>query len=217
MPQPPVHLLSTTFRGTIGSTDTWETVLWWLGGADSDQQQTLAQNMADDADARFRTLWDDGLGVLNASDTTYDSCVARSYHSSQTAASAEAVTGSSSKVGSGAGFGPQSQCCVVSLATDVASRSGRGRSYMPATAALHGIDPNHAFSQAEVDALADAFDGFLTSMAGVSNISPAPALVVRSLTTGQANLVTSIRVDNRPDGQEHREKHLAIYRATRPT
>lgn len=215
MPQPNVHMLSTTFQGAIGSTDVWECVLWWQGGEDSDNQLTLAQNMADDADGRFRTLWDNGIGALNAADTGYIQCTARSYNAGSSAAAAEAITGGAVKAGTGSGSGAQSQACCVSLLTNHAGRSGRGRIYLPATAGLHGIDPNHAFSTSEVDNLADAFEAFVTGMQTVVNITPAPFLSVRSLALGQALPVAHIRVDNRPDRQEHRERHLIEYRATR--
>lgn len=213
--QPDVELVSTTFEGTIAGTDVWNTVMWWTAGNTSDDQANLALNMANAVNDRFRTLWTDGLQVLNTSDTTYVAVTARTYRPGQTSASGQARIGGTLMAGSGDPSGPQSQCCVVSLGTDTAGKSGRGRLYFPATAALSALDDVHAFDTARVDSLITAFNAFVASMNAAAVATPLPNLVVRSLRQGQAHVVTRMKVDARPDSQEHRERQRIFYSAAR--
>lgn len=213
--QPNVELVSTTFNGTITGTDVWNVVLWWAVGNENDDQANLALNMANAANDRFRTLWTDGIQAMNTSDTTYVSVTARAYKPGQTAASGEAKIGGTLMAGSGDPSGPASQACVVSLRTNQAGKSGRGRVYLPATAALSALDDVHAFDQARVDALITSFAAFIVSMNGAAVGVPLPNLVVRSLRQGQAYTVNGIHVDARPDSQEHRERQRLFYSQVR--
>ena len=105
-----------------------------------------------------------------------------------------------------------SQCIVITSLSATAGRSGKGRTFLPHTSSINGGGQPFEISTANATSVVNAFADWLSA------INAAPAFLgcgklqaaVLSLTLGQMNLTRSLRVDTRPDRQEHREKRLVF-------
>lgn len=204
------------FSGTIGVAP-WATTLalFSLGSSDPDNydENVYAQGMAD----QFRTFWNAGLANLNCTDTAFTKATVRWYQANSTAAYLQASAGpAGATVGNQTVSGPASQACCVTIYTAHPGKTGRGRMYLPATAALGSSPDLHRFKAADLSALSDAVQAFFIGVNGISPDSShifAPA--VASVKDGAVRIWSRQSVDARPDSQEHRERHLSFTRITK--
>lgn len=102
--------------------------------------------------------------------------------------------------GSASGSMPNQVACVVTLRSDAAGRSYRGRMYMPATGAAVGTGQ---FSNPIVDAFCTKWAGFFSDWDSSGDNGK---IVVVSSTKTSAVEVTRVTVDTRPDIQRRRAK-----------
>lgn len=98
--------------------------------------------------------------------------------------------------------------CVVSLRTDLRSRKGRGRIFLPPFGREQVDGDPPSFLQAAVDQIKNSLVANLLSTSAGDH-----ALVVRSAGAGD-NIVTSGYVDRRPDTQRGRDQRLTFGRST---
>lgn len=200
------------FSGTVRGAGVWATGLWMTTGTFPADPQTGVQTVATAAAAAFDDLWTGGLGAMNTADTSFLSASCRLYAAGATASTAVATAPTpSSEVGSGTDSSAASQACVVTLQSPAAGRSGRGRMYMPATAALGTGGEAHAFPVAKVNNLVAACVAFFIATESFSlDDSHALAPVVRSLKQGTVHPFKMFKIDCRPDRQEHRERGIVF-------
>jgi hypothetical protein len=149
-------------------------------------------------------------------DTIYVGIKSSWIQASHTGATIVGHSSVASKAGTNGGYGPASQCVVCSLRTGLTGRSGRGRVYLPASGALPGGASKYGYSSSAVTGLATQFAQHLHDVDAIT--SPAYFTgyvpVVASLHLAAANAVASVKVDTRPDSQEHRERHQTYATAT---
>lgn len=105
-------------------------------------------------------------------------------------------------VGTSAGNPLPNQCCVVaSIRTELAGRSNRGRSYLPAPSASTISSTTAQLNNATCTAIADWFGGLLAAIgADADGATP----VVASRLTGAVTTVTAVTVDSVIDTQRSR-------------
>lgn len=109
------------------------------------------------------------------------------------------------RTGAVAESNPKSTCWVMTLRTNLASRSGRGRMYFPLTGG--NITLGGLVETAHPTSIMDGF-AQLTSSQGPDGAQPA----VYSPTDGVSRIVTAYDGDRVPDRQEHRERGLSRAR-----
>lgn len=159
----------------------------------------------------FTTFFSGEWRNLNQPSTRVTDIKAYWYEGANGAASVTAEQ-SMNVVGAGGGLsGPASQAMVVTLLTERAGKSGRGRMYLPATAGLPGGADSYKFALSQCSNVANQAADLLGSIYteagqpwGVSWPS------VQSNTLGVLSAITRVRVDQRPDRIEHRERGLAF-------
>jgi hypothetical protein len=192
----------------------WNTAVWWSTTATGipDTADLVAQGVAMGSNfATVRTQW----SQINCSTTSIDSCRLDVYAPSS---GAVVASGSTTSGFDSSGAAPQasaaSQCLVTSPKSAHPGRSGRGRMYWPATAALP-ISPNlYSYSLTRIQDFCNAVAGWLTavnSFGGTTTVGDMQACV-QSLTVGELYLITSMKIDGRPDRMEHREKRIVFPR-----
>lgn len=200
------------FSGTIKGAGIWNTGLWMTADTFPADPQTGVTTVATGAAAAFSQLWTDELGAFNTADTTFAAASCRLYAAGAKASSAYAIQPAAAVLtGTGTDSAPASQACVVTLQSPLAGRSGRGRMYMPATAATGAGADEHAFPLSKVNGLIPALVTFFIATEALTlDNSHALAPVVRSLKMGTVHPFKQFRVDTRPDRQEHRERGLVF-------
>jgi len=201
--------MSVSLSGAIGGGANWVCTLWF--GTNSADESNAA--LAAGALAATRTHldgWDNAWAAFNTSDTTLTGITVRVYDGGSDAAAAVAEGAPATAIaGTNGAQAAASQCVVTSLRTDNSTRSGRGRLYWPATGGLDGDD--HNFLPARCASFADAtvalYEGIMADADPGSDFTIG---AVRSLKLGQMIPITRVVVDERPDRQEHRERHLSF-------
>lgn len=203
--------VSVTVEGRIAGVSPWDVTLWF---ATPNPVVTLAEAVSGFQDTfpaailNFGNIWTQ----FNDNGTLVTGAVIRGYEAGQSAASVQATVGvGGSVVGNSAIGGAASQACCSTLYTAHPGKSGRGRLYWPATSSL---GPGYQFPDVAVSNLAIATKNLyqaLAGWAGGGEVTPMVG-VVRSLTLGTANAITSVACNSQPDRQEHRERHLTFTR-----
>ena len=224
MPAPAVARAKVTFGGVVGPTP-WATSIWFS----RDSDLTPAPTNLDDALTAFSLSLAGGdllsaWKVLNYSTTILNSIRIDAYAPSSNASVASASQSFATGVGTGSATAAASQCVVATLLTGTQTKSGRGRMYWPATAFMAAANA-YTFPTGVCSTLAagladwigfvnggDAF-GDLGVLTAVVSSSGGLKPVVRP---PAVHPVTSVRVDNLPDRQEHREKNIVPSRSVAP-
>lgn len=200
--------VSLTFGGTVAGGVPWDCMLWF-GFQDAGVNLSQAKDgILASAFSHLGPLWG-AIAPFNSADTALTSLTTRAYVAGNTSTRNVGFRSvGDTFIGTGGGSGALSQAVVASLYTNLAGRSGRGRLYWPATAALPG---GHMFSDAQCQSLANALAAFMVAVGDDTSqpLDGSPVGVVRSLTLGTTNQIVSVVVNTRPDRQEHRERHLA--------
>jgi len=157
------------------------------------------------------TTWWTALTLIPGTTTLWTGTRAYYYPAGATSSAFLAdVPLTTAKAGTGAGSMPRLISICASLRTDVAGRSGRGRSYFPCTGV--STPTTGQFASTTCTTVANAYAALLTSFNGF-NVAPynltGMTSVVASLTKSQNNDITSVIVDSIPDTQHRREDKLS--------
>jgi hypothetical protein len=203
-----------TLQGVVGPTP-WATSLWFQRTVNTVPTGTAI----DDFLTAVKGLYLAGgfpaaFGELNATTTTLGALRVDFYQSSSAVSVSNGTVTGMGGVGTVGSQAPASTAVVATLLTSLMNRSGRGRMYFPATAAIAGAN-GYLLTTASCSDLAGALADFIDDVNG-SEFNDAVGVltaVVRSLHNSAVNPITSVRVDNRPDRQEHREKNLVPSRS----
>lgn len=203
--------IAVTISGKISGLSPWDVTLWF---ATNDLEVSVS-----DAVTNFAAAFPAAIDIfgntwanLNDGGTTIQSCQVRGYAAGGSGAIAQATTVPHSPiVGISAVGGAASQACCATLYTARPGKSGRGRLYWPATAALGA---GYQFPDTYVSNLALATRNLYQAVgAWQSGTLPSEFVgVVRSLTLGTTNAITDVACNSQPDRQEHRERHLTFTR-----
>lgn len=102
---------------------------------------------------------------------------------------------------------PLQLACVLTLRTALATRSGRGRIYLPMTAGVIAT-PSYLFSSAGINQAVDALATWFTFIKAVPGLSA----VVVSQTHSSSTAITSVDADTVPDTQRRRVNKLSAPR-----
>lgn len=200
--------------GSLASGQTWSLGLWTLPTFTTGYpSQTQVNSITAALDAYWATWWT-AVKPINGTNTTRTGSSTYVYLPASTAASLVARTTLGTPV-AGTGTGnplPTTVAMVASLRTDRAGRSGRGRCYTPATAA---VLVNNQFSSANCATVSAAYKALINSINSYSspgnNVS-ALQVVVLSRVHDSNSPVTSITVNSRPDSQRPRgDKVTSFY------
>jgi hypothetical protein len=117
--------------------------------------------------------------------------------------------GSMAIAGSSALQHPKQSCCVMTLRTALATRSGRGRMYLPATGAP--MAGTGLMTSATIDAVVDATGAMFSAITDATI-----KVVVLSQKTGITTPVVAVDADYVPDTQRRRRNKLVSSRHTSP-
>lgn len=214
MPQPAVPMAKVTLQGVVGPTP-WATSLWFRRTADDVPTGVAITDFLTAAKGLYLA---GGLptafGELNATTTTLGALRVDFYQASSAVSVSNGTITGMGGVGTIGSQAPASTAVVATLLTNLMNRSGRGRMYFPATAAIAGAN-GYLLTTASCTDLAAGLGDFIDDLNVLDNNDSIGQLtaVVRSLHATAANPITSVRVDNRPDRQEHREKNLVPSRS----
>lgn len=204
------------FTGSIAGGGRWATGLWCTTDTFPSDPQAGCQSAATGAAAAFSALWQNGVGAFNATDTNFLAASCRLYAAGATASTAVAQAATpAADAGTGFGSSAASTSCVVTLQSPQAGRSGRGRMYMPATAATGLNAELHQFLAANMTALMPALVTFFIAIEALSlDDSHVLTPVVRSPKMNTVHPFKRFSVDTRPDRQEHRERGIVFSKRT---
>lgn len=206
-------LLRITQSGSIATVDTWATRQWFaIDGLGATITPAQLNTAAANAQARFDTFWATWKARCSTG-TTYSTCSIDYYHANLIFGSALVQHGGTA----GTGSSPQSVtlASVISLKTDLAGKSYRGRAYLPRTGnspnATTGLFPTigtdiTAFKSYLVGVTTDLLAQFAGTTAGPVVLSTVSNKAPR--VPWSAQLITSIVCDNKPDSQRGRSSKL---------
>jgi hypothetical protein len=206
-------LLRITQSGSIAGVDTWATRQWFaIDGLGAIITPAQLQTAATQAQARWDTFWSTWKARVSTG-TNYSTCSIDYYHANLIFGAAIAQHGGTA----GTGSSPQAVTLssVISLKTDLAGKSYRGRAYLPRT----GNSPNATtglFGTISTD-----ITSFKTYLVGVTTDllaqfpgTTAGPVVVSTVSNKAprvpwgAQLITSVVCDNKPDSQRGRASKL---------
>lgn len=204
----PNDVYHVVFGGSLPSGEIWESGFWVEGDAPTSNdlanataQLWAAQLQAADTSGAMRIT----LTHCQAS-VTFDYVRVYSYpaggpHAAYIGYHAASIAGTTSDTS----VLPNQICLVVSLRTNNAGRSNRGRMYMP----LNGINlqPNAQLNQAACTAIAN---GWATCFSDWNASGDNGQVVVMSrVGAGHTNVVSEVIVDSIPDTQRKRRNKVA--------
>lgn len=188
--------------GTLGATEIWNCAFWerTTGDGTGVNDAALAIQVASPTWVAFKNAL---FPVLSTGDAilTVDNYF---YMGGAAVAHGHAIY---SAVGSGAVSHAKQTAVVLTERTALATRSGRGRIYLPCTGAA--INNQGILTSGPIDGLADAFANLLGSLIGAGS-----APVVVSQTHTMNTDITSVSVDYVPDTQRRRRNKLVSSRHT---
>lgn len=220
-PNPPAgDYVKYVIGGTIAS-DTWSIgicqSLTGLSGVPTPSQMNAAALVRlNGFNTAVWSLATSGLKLLNGAGVSLVNC--KSYLYRGGVLSAQGTAAITPVPGTGSPGLPFYTAMCVSLLTDRPGRSGRGRLYLPATAAA--VSATTGQFTTNLSGLATAVAGVLTAYGPDDNGypgDPASVAAVVSNTHGLLTEIQSIRIDTLPDTQHGRTRHdtaTSVYSAT---
>lgn len=201
--------ISVTVTGKISGVSPWDCTLWFATddlGADLVASTAAFVAAFPEAIQNFGNIW----VQLNDPGVTCTGATIRAYAAGSAAAAVQqSVNAAPVLTGTNPPGGPASQACCCTLYSQHPGKSGRGRLYWPATAALSGT---YQFPQVTSENLATATKNLYASVRGGGlNGAQSPWVgVVRSLSLGTTNAIIGFGTNTQADRQEHRERHLSF-------
>jgi len=210
MPYPTQARYRLEISGHVGSGGKWATGINVQCEENTAPSMAELQSACDSLATYTNTFWADGVARFNAGDTGVDKLTMRWY---APGASASSVLATHALLGVGGASGansPASTAIVLTLQSETAGASGRGRMYWPATA---GVNANHSFVTADMQAYLDAAVVWINHIYTLSGNPWGGSLPsVLSIKDGALHNIVSLAVDGRPDRQESREDGLVFNR-----
>lgn len=198
--------------GSIAGGESWSVGWYYLTSGAGSPTPADITNLAVDGLSLFNSkVWDPGTGVkLKAVNTSaFDLSFSKSYWYHNGVVQMSGAATMTPSVGTGTTERlPLYTCRVVTLRTNRAGRSFRGRTYLPwtgnAPAAATGLWTNSSDTPLH---LADFLATFASTVNGyLGSTSSGPVVV--STTHGTAEPIVRLEMDNKPDTQRGREKKI---------
>ena len=213
--QPAVARVKATLGGSIGGSP-FQAATWFISdGTGTKSPSDLA------IDASAAAAFNSGgmksaFAGINHTSTQWQTLRLDYYPASSAAILVSGLKTGIAQSGVQTSVSAASQCMVITGLSSTAGRSGKSRTFLPATSGMGGGGQPFEFAASLTLAMLTAWQGWL------NQINAAPAFIgcgklraaVQSLTLGQMAPITSVRVDSRPDRQEHREKRLVFGQTT---
>ena len=207
----PVDRIKMTVFGSIDTSQGWSTSINFIaelaGGSWGPSDATA---LATALDAGAVNAWWLTAKAAASTTTTHDGTRLLFYPAgSETATVIGEHILPTAQVGTGTGNNPRLIAMVASLRSDVAGRSGRGRSYFPATGMA--VNTNGQWTTGNCGLVGGAYVTLLNSMNaldvsgyGLTKLTAA----IASFTKSQMNDITSVVCNSLPDTQHRREDKL---------
>lgn len=213
MPAPAVKRIKYTLIGQV-HTAPWESSFYgsYDGAIPVDDAALL--DYATAAKSTLNSDWSDEFQAINDPNTNWTALRVDLYLASSLAIAQSATFTDTTLAGVGAPGGAVSSAICTSLYSATPTRSGRGRMYVPATAALAGSSTTNGFTTARLTSWLAALSGAFTAINTLDGPDGAGAVRVgvQSLMDSQIRPVVRVLADTRPDRIEHREKQLTWIR-----
>lgn len=200
----PDGVLRYTLSGALSTTETFNTS-WWMTGytlGTAPDDSTLGAGVL----AAPWTTWFNSLKTLMGNS---DSITGLDSYFYQGGVAVRHGHASMAIVGGSALQHPKQSCCVMTLRTALATRSGRGRMYLPATGAP--MAGTGLMTSATIDAVVDATGAMFSAITDATI-----KVVVLSQKTGITTPVVAVDADYVPDTQRRRRNKLVSSRHTSP-
>jgi len=198
-------------KGHIQGNQTWSTSLWLRLTQTTDfiSQATL-DNITGNASTFAQTMCTSLSTVLWGSGTQADSLEGSWYGGHGDKPSLVSFKTWTPIAGVGSALMPAYVSAVTSFRSSSPSRSGRGRSYMPATLATACSSSANQFSSGAVTNVNAAWLGFINSLNAMTTPAEVTAhrVAIRSSSTNHALDVVRIVTDSLPDVQHRRADKL---------
>lgn len=184
-------------QGTTRSSEIWETGFWMENVAvasqsDAEGQMIVVGNEFDSTlKTQTRSMLADNQSVT----------LIKGYFYAGTSPQATYIAEYPISGGTGTGPShlPEQIACVATLLTGAAGRRNRGRMYFPAGGMSIGADAQ--FQPADAASLSSALAAFFT---GLNSGASGRRVIVYSVAGSAARVVTTVRVDTKPDVQRRR-------------
>lgn len=202
----PADVTHVVLAGHLGGSETFNTGFWVAGAAPADDPTAQAYANLIVALPSFVAL-KDNLRSYIATDSGFDALRVYGYPTpglgAQGVGSAAIPTGT----GSGGNGNAMQICQVATLKSATASRSGRGRMFLPRDATTDIV--NHLFTNTMTTGAANALTLFFDAL----NVAfPTRTVSVVSATHGTVHPVVNVTIDNKPDVQRrHANKQPATF------
>lgn len=207
MPLPAADLIKVLIGGAMGN-ENWSIGLWFNTTGIGAVTPSDMNNLASDCVGAWQTFWTAQLKAKNAAATTSGIARVSWYDAGVLTNTGFASAGPAA--GTGTGPNPAYVARVITLLTDFAGRSYRGRLYLPWTGeAVSGS----TFQWGSVATLLAAFKTFAQAcetaiLARMPTATTANFAVV-GRTNGNVTNVHSLRIDGLPDTQHGRSRRLS--------
>lgn len=198
----PAGVTRVTLSGTLGTSEVWATSYYQTGS--SAALTTDANAASQMAVPLFNTAVAHIEDILNNTDAI--TALDLYYYDGGTSAVAHGHA-SFNRPGASVSSHPKQIALCMTLKSALATRSGRGRMFFPATGIALGS--NGLATPTPVDQLVDAWGDWFNEL----HDGTAPAVVVSQLTTS-THEVTSVSADYVPDTQRRRRNKLRSARHT---
>lgn len=199
-----VGALKVVIRGTLYTVQDWSCALWLSVGAGGEPSQAELDSCAIEAEAQCRA-WALLMAAVWEADTLYTGVTVYYYSPTSLTAVGLSEQPTSAVVPGTATFaGPGFLCNVQSLRTNLPSRSGRGRIYVPVTATSAYAGDQILASQ--VQNMATWTKDLLDDLRGITVPFAAGSAtpVVASFTRGEVNPITRVQSGSKFEVQRRR-------------
>lgn len=204
--------------GPVSSQDTWSTgIVLNFGNSipagTPSEMNTIASTILNNFYDNTWNASSNSLKARNAPATELSTCNVYQYVNGLLVAQGT-HSFASSVAGTGTSLSPAYTSIVVSLLTQTAGRSGRGRMYLPATA--WGMDSS-TLQFGSVTSVGPTILAFYTNLVDdyvIDGVASLGVPAVLSRVQDQVHEVTSIRVDSIPDtqrGRKNKDVSIATY------
>lgn len=204
MPLPNVDLMHIQVGGAVGGSERWSFGTWYeLNGMTTNPVQADMDALATQVMTWMNTFWTT-LKAKNASGVTFDSVRVLVYRAGIIRGSAEKTQ--AGVAGTGTAPLPGYVARVITLKTDSAGRSYRGRMYIPYTGVGTSAGTLQWASDSGTLAAWKTFNGSI--IGGVLPLPGGPSALLRvvSKALGVATVVTAASWDSIPDSQHGRTR-----------